>query len=116
MKGHTDRIYHIALAEEDKKLLSISWDGSIRVWKINGKDTHSVQVLSEYLDCEIVRTNPVQIKTYDGKILHEKELEENIRVLEKQFQVTMKNKVEGRKKIPYIKPEWSEYHPFYRRG
>jgi WD40 repeat protein len=34
LEGHTDRVFGLAFAPDDKSLVSTSWDGSIRFWSL----------------------------------------------------------------------------------
>jgi len=112
-KGHTDRIYHIRLLDDEKTLLSASWDGSIRIWNISDNTTKCKDMLLEFPDCEVVSTHPINLRMNDGKIIDEKVINQTIANLEKQFQITMQNRVEEDKKILYDKPIWSKYHPLH---
>lgn len=37
LEGHTDRVFGLAFAPDDKTLVSTSWDGSIRFWSLANK-------------------------------------------------------------------------------
>ena len=41
MYGHTDCVYSVAISPDNTKILSGSYDNTIKIWDINGRGLHT---------------------------------------------------------------------------